>query len=352
MHANISAPMEGSSPLQRAKTLHQAGRLYELIGVRPGASRGDIKAACRAAQLKSHPDKPGGDTELFKLIDDAAQLLVNDLPSFESVQAKGIRAKIEYRRAEIDKWEARITELRSTLAQANTDHQKVTTQKRLATAGILLQGDVSELRNLREEYVSLHRKHVLEQEAMAAREERMMEEARQKKRLQTRERDALRKRCARKQSTRFPTMPRMSVGTTRREYAQIRDRFRKLSQTRSRYACKGMGVESLDRQLQELLGQARVLVDAAVASKCETRGMHMTFPRLARTHPMYDSLAELRTAHRRLWDRMRKYKAGEDLEAQDAEILRKAWGIIRGEGAATQLTQMSVDVDPIDTNVR
>ncbi len=83
MSADPSAPMTGGLELQRAKDLHRASRLYELIGVKPGASRGDIKAACRAAQLKSHPDKPGGDTELFKLVDDAAQLLLNDLPSFD-----------------------------------------------------------------------------------------------------------------------------------------------------------------------------------------------------------------------------------------------------------------------------
>jgi curved DNA-binding protein CbpA len=336
MPVELSVPMAGSSHLQWARALHQAGRLYDLIGLMPGASRGDIKAACRAAQLKSHPDK-GGDAELFRLIDDASQLLVNDLPHFETAQAKDIKAKIECTRSEIDNWEARITELHSTLAQASTDHQKATTQKRLATAGILLQGDVRELRSLREEYMAFHRKHVLEQEENEARGARMMEEARQKMMRASRERDALRKRCSRKQSNRFPTMPRTSVGASRREYAQIRDKFRKLSQTRSRYACQGMGEESLDRQMQELLGQARVLVDAAIASNCEARGMHMTFPRLARTHPMYDSLAELRTAHRRLWDRLRKYGAREDLEAQDVEVIRKAWGIIfRGEeGAAT-----------------
>ena len=351
MPADLSAPMEGSSHLQWARALHQAGKLYELIGVRPGASRGDIKAACRAAQLKSHPDKPGGDTELFKLIDDAAQLLVNDIPSLEGgAQAKDIRAKIEHRRAEIDNWEARLVTLRSTLAQANTDYQKAAAQKTLATAAILLQGDVRELRSLREEYMALHRKHVLEQEEWAAWDERMMEQARQKAIRAAREKDALRKRRSRKPSTRFPTLPRMDLGSARpwREYAETRAKFRKLSQTKSRYARQGMDVTSLDRQLEELLNQARAIVDAAMAAKCEARGMNMTFPRVARTHPRYDCLTDLRKAHRRLCDRMRKPGAGEDLEAQDAEILRQAWGILRGDG---DVTAMSVDADPIDTVV-
>ena len=342
MLVDRSVPMADNSHLQWARNLHEAGRLYELVGLMPGASRGDIKAACRAAQLKAHPDK-GGDADLFRLIDDAFPLLVNDLPHFETAQAKDIKAKIEYRRAEIDNWEARITELRSTLAQSGTDWQKATAQKSLATTGILLQGDVGELRSLREEYVSLHRKHVQEQEENEARGERVMEEARQKMIQASRERDALRKRCSRKPSTRFPTMPRMDLGSARpwREYAETRAKFRKLSQSKSRYARQGMDVTSIDRQLEMLLNQARAIVDAAMASKCKTHGMHTTFPRVARTHPKYDCLTDLRKAHRRLWDRMRK-GAREDLEEQDAEILRKAWGILGGEGAAT----------PTDADVR
>jgi curved DNA-binding protein CbpA len=348
--------MAGVSDIQSASALFQAGRLYELIGVSPGASRGELKAACRAAQLRAHPDK-GGDTEVFKVLDAAVQLLLNDFPRFDGpppTQATDLMAKIEERRYEIDNWEARLAVLRFTLAKASTDREKAATQRSLATAECLLAGDVTELTSLRDEYFRFHREHARKQEEWAAWEERMTERARQKAIRAAREKDALRKRRSRKPSTRFPTLPRMDLGAARpwRDYGETRAKFRKLSQTRSRYARQGMDVTSIDRQLEVLLNQARAIVDAAMAAKCEARGMLMTFPRLARTHPMYDSLAELRTAHRRLWDRMRKYKAGEDLEAQDAEILRKAWGIIRGEGAATQLTQMSVDVDPIDTNVR
>ena len=343
MPADLSTPMEGSSHPQWARTLHQAGRLYELIGVRPGASRGDIKAACRAAQLKSHPDKPGGDTELFKLIDDAAQLLVNDVPSFEGgAQAKDIRAKIEYRRAEIDNWGARLVTLRSTLAKASTDREKAAAQRSLATAECLLAGDVTELTSLRDEYFRLHREHARKQEEWAAWDERMMEQARQKAIRAAREKDALRKRRSRKPSTRFPTLPRVDVGSARRECAEIRTKFRKLSQNKSRYARRGMDVTSIDRQLEVLLNQARAIVDAAMAAKCEARGMNMTFPRVARTHPKYDCLTDLRKAHRRLCDRMRKPGAGEDLEAQDAEILRRAWDLLRGDG---DVTAMSVDAD-------
>ena len=338
--------MAGISDLQRATALHQAGRLYELIGVSPGASRGELKAACRAAQLRAHPDK-GGDTEVFKVLDAAVQLLLNDFPRFDGpppTQAADLMAKIEERRCEIDNWEARLAALRSTLAKASTDREKAAAQRSLATAECLLAGDVTELTSLRDEYFRLHREHTRKQEERAAWDERMMEQARQKAIRAAREKDALRKRRSRKPSTRFPTLPRMDLGSARpwREYAETRAKFRKLSQTKSRYARQGMDVTSLDRQLEELLNQARAIVDAAMAAKCEAHGMNMTFPRVARTHPKYDCLTDLRKAHRRLCDRMRKPGAGEDLEAQDAEILRQAWGILRGDG---DVTAMSVDAD-------
>ena len=83
-------------------------------------------------------------------------------------------------------------------------------------------------------------------------------------------------------------------------------------------------------------------------SKCEASGVHTTFPRLAHTHPKYECLAELRKAHRRLCDRMRKSRGKQDLEAQDVEILRRAWSIV----GDCEATQKSVEADPMDTKVR
>ena len=229
MPVEPSAPMAGISDLQRATALHQAGRLYELIGVSPGASRGELKAACRAAQLRAHPDK-GGDTEVFKVLDAAVQLLLNDFPRFDGpppTQAADLMAKIEERRCEIDNWEAWLAALRSTLAKASTDREKAAAQRSLATAECLLAGDVTELTSLRDEYFRLHREHARKQEEWAAWDERMMEQARQKAIRAAREKDALRKRRSRKPSTRFPTLPRLDVGAARLEYADARAKFRK-----------------------------------------------------------------------------------------------------------------------------
>lgn len=49
--------------------------LYDLLGVQPSASDADIKKAYRKMALKYHPDKPTGDTEKFKQVSEAFQIL-------------------------------------------------------------------------------------------------------------------------------------------------------------------------------------------------------------------------------------------------------------------------------------
>ena len=93
--------------------------------------------------------------------------------------------------------------------------------------------------------------------------------------------------------------------------------------------------------------QARSVVDAVVAGRCQAHGLHMLFPHLARTHPKYSSLSTFRLAHRRLRDRVcRERKSSvtrDDLEAEDAEIVRQAWAAV---------TQTSVEVGSLYTVVR
>ena len=96
-----------------------------------------------------------------------------------------------------------------------------------------------------------------------------------------------------------------------------------------------------------MLHQARALVDSATAAKYEARIVHTTFPRIACTHPRYECLAELRKAHRRLCDRMRKSRSNHDLQAHDVEILQRAWSILRGG----EVARMSAEADPMNTNV-
>lgn len=53
-------------------------KLYDLLGVSPSANETEIKKGYRKAALKYHPDKPTGDTEKFKEISEAFDILSNE----------------------------------------------------------------------------------------------------------------------------------------------------------------------------------------------------------------------------------------------------------------------------------
>lgn len=53
-------------------------KLYDLLGVSPLASEAEIKKGYRKAALKCHPDKPTGDTEKFKEVSEACDILSNE----------------------------------------------------------------------------------------------------------------------------------------------------------------------------------------------------------------------------------------------------------------------------------
>lgn len=50
-------------------------KLYDLLGISPSANEQEIKKGYRKAALKYHPDKPTGDTEKFKEISEAFEIL-------------------------------------------------------------------------------------------------------------------------------------------------------------------------------------------------------------------------------------------------------------------------------------
>ena len=91
--------------------LFQAGRLFELVGVDPRASPAALKAACRAAQLRTHPDK-GGSAEEFRITEAAVQLLLNVNPRFDGDHAdpcaRDLLERINSKRADLNLWETQL----------------------------------------------------------------------------------------------------------------------------------------------------------------------------------------------------------------------------------------------------
>ncbi|GAV28048.1 hypothetical protein PMKS-001516 [Pichia membranifaciens] len=66
-------------------------KLYDLLGVSPGASDAEIKKGYRKMALKYHPDKPTGDTEKFKEVSEAFQIL-SDKEKKEIYDSYGLEA--------------------------------------------------------------------------------------------------------------------------------------------------------------------------------------------------------------------------------------------------------------------
>lgn len=66
-------------------------KLYDLLGVPSSASDADIKKAYRKMALKYHPDKPTGDTEKFKQVSEAFQIL-SDADKREVYDQYGLEA--------------------------------------------------------------------------------------------------------------------------------------------------------------------------------------------------------------------------------------------------------------------
>lgn len=48
----------------------------QVLGISSTATKAEVKKAYKALSLKYHPDKPEGDAEIFKVINDAYQKLV------------------------------------------------------------------------------------------------------------------------------------------------------------------------------------------------------------------------------------------------------------------------------------
>ena len=85
--------------------LFAAGFLHKIVGVRPGTSGKELKDACRLARLQAHPDK-GGSKELFNIVEEAVQILLNVLPEVDvnaPLWLNRLRVEIDRCRYEFDR---------------------------------------------------------------------------------------------------------------------------------------------------------------------------------------------------------------------------------------------------------
>ena len=80
--------------------------------------------------------------------------------------------------------------------------------------------------------------------------------------------------------------------------------------------------------MAEVLLEARSLANMQIAHECQQHQIHTQFPRMARTHPKYESLGPLRQTYRKLRDLSRKYQ-GRDHQERAEAILRQAWELVR-----------------------
>ena len=64
---------------------------YALLGVDPNASRDQIRQAYRREIKACHPDRPGGDPERARALDEARTLLLNPMAraQYDAARAKG-----------------------------------------------------------------------------------------------------------------------------------------------------------------------------------------------------------------------------------------------------------------------
>ena len=185
---------DSMATLERARELFRAGNFHEVVGVSPGASREEVHAACRAAQLRTHPDK-GGNADLFKVIQDAVEKLQIDenvyvfngrTPGWAKTQLRDIAEA----RQGIETCERSLKAARDRIDAAMTDGDKARAMEDAAGAerGIrneteILQQNLTEFqdcyaRHVENERARKEREAAREARLAAAREQQRIEEAR------------------------------------------------------------------------------------------------------------------------------------------------------------------------------
>ena len=327
--------MTPSSLVEKARALLRQGRLHELVGASPGSSPAELRAACKRAQLRAHPDK-GGDPELFVVVREAVERLTpSELPAYfdgpvPEWASRALDGIASMRRA-LGVWRERLEQGRATLKNTNccrTGSRRREVQRSVDDCELQIHSLQTAIADEERRYLQRYRQHEdrrrEEQEARRVREKREAHAAREAQEAEARraktlrETDALQKRV-RRQTNRFPTLPTSAQEEVQATLQRLRASFHRLvdKQRKRKKRRKGErtaegaeeaaeSFEALDEEIQRTLAQARELVrreyNRLSAENSAARGC---FPRVPRDDPRAPRLEELKMARQKLLHRAR-----------------------------------------------
>ena len=336
--------------LERATALFAAGRLHELVGIAPNASQAEVKAGCKRAYLRHHPDR-GGHTEIFKLVYAASEQLKSDYHCFGfngpvPAWAEWELARIAAQQDIIRKGENEVASLTRKLERPCSARIKADVRAEMERIQGTIARSRTRLRELRANFVQQRAEHdekvpererrqeaKKRQEAMAAEERRRKAaEVAEAQRLQTK-RDDRALQCRRRRGeggARFPSMPKALVDSP--QFAIMRREYTKLRRARVARRRNGAETQELDGKAEQLLQQARKHVEQrCLEARAEDIAFTRRIPRLPASDPRAPELAALRSRYRALqqWARKSSGENKDNMLTEGDGVLKDAAEILK-----------------------
>ena len=338
-----SAPEMAGITADSVRALIQAGRLRELIDVGPNASPKEVKAACKRALLRHHPDK-GGDPEVFKVIQPALQNEEN-LYAFQGGAPPWARRLIAQITGYRDKLEKATQKLQAARAEATAHPSRarrgdVESKERVVeNARADLDATLSHFKARYVEHVENEEKRQrLEAERRAA-EEAALERERVER---VKELGVARTRKWRGPSTRFPSLPHDANIYDKQRLSKLAQKYRTTCHAAAQRARRGKDARDLLAKATELLKKGHALVKERMeAYHIEDLDLTRRFPRFPAGDARKERANELKRQLTRLKDRLRRAKTiehGKQLQNEVDEVLDQALSLYQQGTEAPMVT--------------
>ncbi len=324
---------EDAGSVEGARALLAAGRLREIVNAPLNASPEELKKACRAAQIRCHPDK-GGNAELFKIVRTAVEQLLGLDVSFEGEIPGWAKVYIE-NLAELDadrrRWEAKRLILGQSIARCRTEKGRAKTRAEVERTENLIESVEAEIREYKARYRQEYEAFILEQERARQRQEKR--ERNEAAAAERREREAkraggvMRKRKERGLPDRFPSLPKAIRNTQARNVLDdLCQRYRRACEANRKRVARGGETSSAVELLEE--ARAHVLYWCAVA-RDEALDTSGRFPQADQPRP--EELERLRQLRTKLKDRLRRARTDEtreELQSQADRVLNQTLALV------------------------